>query len=271
MDNVKDKNENKEVENVKNKDEAKKQPVFNAKVKSDVIKALIDVTHSLVEEAKFNITPKGISLRAYDPAHVAMVDINIKDTAFEEYKAEEMELGIDIDKLSGILKLAGSDDIISLKYDDRKNRLIIKIGNLVRRMGLIDTAGMSDLKMPTLDLPAIAVVRAGDLSRGIRASEMISDHLALTVDKDKLELYAEGDTDTVNLSLSKDMLIEIDSPDKYKSLFSIDYLNKMIKVVKSKDPVTLHLGNDNPMKVDFDFADGKGHVTYLFAPRVESE
>ncbi|GAG25020.1 unnamed protein product, partial [marine sediment metagenome] len=101
MDNVKDKNENKEVENVKNKDEAEKQPVFNAKVKSDVIKALIDVTHSLVEEAKFNITPKGISLRAYDPAHVAMVDINIKDTAFEEYKAEEMELGIDIDKLSG--------------------------------------------------------------------------------------------------------------------------------------------------------------------------
>ena len=117
----------------------------------------------------------------------------------------------------------------------------------------------------------MAVVRAGDLSRGIRASEMISDHLALTVDKDKLELYAEGDTDTVNLSLSKDMLIEIDSPDKYKSLFSIDYLNKMIKVVKSKDPIKLHLGNDNPMKVDFDFADGKGHVTYLFAPRVESE
>ena len=249
----------------------KKQPVFKATVKADVIKAVVDVTRSLVEEAKFNITPKGVSLRAVDPAHIAMVYIEVKDTAFEEYKADEMELGIDIDKLSGILRLADSDSVISLEYDKKSNRLIVKIGNLVRRMGLIDTAGMPDSKMPTLDLPAKTVVRAGELSKGIRASEMISDHLALTVDKDKFELYAEGDVDTVNLTLSKDMLIELNSPDKYKSLFSIDYLSNMIKPVKSEDPVTILSGNDNPIKVDLDFADGKGHVTYLLAPRVESE
>lgn len=249
----------------------KKQPVFKATVKADVIKAVVDVTRPLVEEAKFNITPKGVSLRAVDPAHIAMVDIEVKDTAFEEYKADEMELGVDINKLSGILRLADSDSVISLEYDKKSNRLIVRIGNLVRRIGLIDTAGMPDSKMPTLDLPAKTVVRAGELSKGIRASEMISDHLALTVDKDKFELYAEGDVDTVNLTLSKDMLIELNSPDKYKSLFSIDYLSNMIKPVKSEDPVTILSGNDNPIKVDLDFADGKGHVTYLLAPRIESE
>ena len=249
----------------------KKQPVFKATVKADVIKAVVDVTRPLVEEAKFNITPKGVSLRAVDPAHIAMVDIEVKDTAFEEYKADEMELGVDINKLSGILRLADSDSVISLEYDKKSNRLIVRIGNLVRRIGLIDTAGMPDSKMPTLDLPAKTVVRAGELSKGIRASEMISDHLALTVDKDKFELYAEGDVDTVNLTLSKDMLIELNSPDKYKSLFSIDYLSNMIKPVKSEDSVTILSGNDNPIKVDLDFADGKGHVTYLLAPRIESE
>lgn len=249
----------------------KKQPVFKATVKADVIKAVVDVTRPLVEEAKFNITPKGVSLRAVDPAHIAMVDIEVKDTAFEEYKADEMELGVDINKLSGILRLADSDSVISLEYDKKSNRLIVRIGNLVRRIGLIDTAGMPDSKMPTLDLPAKTVVRAGELSKGIRASEMISDHLALTVDKDKFELYAEGDVDTVNLTLSKDMLIELNSPDKYKSLFSIDYLSNMIKPVKSEDPVTILSGNDNPIMVDLDFADGKGHVTYLLAPRIESE
>jgi len=249
----------------------KKQPVFKATVKADVIKAVVDVTRPLVTEAKFNITPKGVSLRAVDPAHIAMVNIEVKDTAFEEYKADEMELGIDIDKLSGVLRLADSDGVISLEYDKKSNRLIVRIGNLVRRMGLIDTAGMPDSKMPTLDLPAKTVVRAGELSKGIRASEMISDHLALTVDKDKFELYAEGDVDTVNLTLSKDMLIELNSPDKYKSLFSIDYLSNMIKPVKSEDSVTILSGNDNPIKVDLDFADGKGHVTYLLAPRIESE
>jgi len=245
--------------------------MFNAKVKSDVIKGIIDVTAPLVNEAKFNITPKGISLRAVDPAHVAMVDLEVKNTAFDEYKADDMELGIDLDKLSGIMRLANVGDMISLEYDEDTNRLIVKIGNLVRKMGLIDTAGMPDSKVPNLDLPAKVVVKASELSQGVRASEAVSDHLALTIDKNTFELFAEGDTDTVNLKLPKDMLIKLDSPGKHKSLFSIDYFSNMIKPVRSEDPITILMGTDNPIRVDFDIADKKGHVIYLLAPRIESE
>jgi proliferating cell nuclear antigen len=245
--------------------------MFNAKVKSDVIKGIIDVASPLVNEAKFNVTPEGISLRAVDPAHVAMVDLEIKNTAFDEYKADEMELGIDLDKLSGIMKLASSEDTVSLEYDEKSNRLIVKIGNLVRRMGLIDTAGMPDSKVPNLDLPAKAIVTAAELIKGVRASEAVSDHLALSIDKDSFELYAEGDTDTVNLKLPKDLLIELDSPGKFRSLFSIDYFSNMIKPVKGSSPITISLGNDNPIRVDFDISENKGHVTYLLAPRIESE
>ena len=245
--------------------------MFNAKVKSDIIKGIIDVTSPLVNEAKFNITSKGLSLRAVDPAHVAMVDLEIKNTAFEEYKADDMELGIDLDKLSGIMRLASSGDIVSLEYDEKSNRLIVRIGNLVRRMGLIDTAGMPDSKVPNLDLPAQAIVKASELSKGVRASEAVSDHLALSVDKDAFELFAEGDTDTVNLKLPKDLLIKLNSPGKFKSLFSIDYFSNMIKPVKSEDPITISIGNDNPIRVDFDIADKNGHVTYLLAPRIESD
>jgi len=245
--------------------------MFNAKVKSDIIKGIIDVTSPLVNEAKFNITPKGIFLRAVDPAHVAMVDLDIKSAAFDEYKADDMELGIDLDKLSGIMRLANSGDIVALEYDEKSNRLIVKIGNLVRRMGLIDTAGMPDSKVPNLELPATAVVKAAELSKGVRASEAVSDHLSLTVDKDAFELFAEGDTDTVNLKLPKDLLIKLTAPGKFKSLFSIDYFSNMIKPVRGEDPITISLGNDNPIRVDFDIADKKGHVTYLLAPRIESE
>ena len=245
--------------------------MFNVKVKSDIIKGIIDVTSPLVNEAKFNITSKGISLKAVDPAHVAMVELDIKSTAFEEYKSDDMELGIDLDKLSGIMRLADSGDTVSLEYDEKSNRLIVTIGNLVRKMGLIDTAGMPDSKVPDLDLPSKAIITASELSKGVRASEAVSDHLALSVDKEAFELFAEGDTDTVNLKLPKDMLVELSSPGKFKSLFSIDYFSNMIKPVKAGDPITIFLGNDNPIRVDFDIAEKKGHVTYLLAPRIESE
>jgi len=245
--------------------------MFNAKVKSDILKGIIDVTSPLVNEAKFNISAKGLSLRAVDPAHVAMVDLEISSKAFDEYKADTMELGIDLDKFSSIMRLANAGDTVSLEYDEKSNRLVVKIGNLVRRMGLIDTAGMPDSKVPNLELPAKTIVSASELSKGVRASEAVSDHLALTMDKHSFELFAEGDTDTVNLKLPKDLLIELNSPGTYKSLFSIDYFSNMIKPVKANDPVTIFLGNDNPIRVDFDIAEKKGHVTYLLAPRIESE
>jgi proliferating cell nuclear antigen len=245
--------------------------MFNAKVKSDVLKGIIDVTSPLVNEVKLNVTPKGFSLRAVDPAHVAMVDLEIKKDAFEDFKASEMELGIDMDKLGSIMRLSSSGDMVSMEYDEDSNRLILKIGNLVRKMGLIDTAGMPDPKMPNLNLPAKVILKSSELSQGVRASEAVSDHLALTVNKDNFELFAEGDTDTVNLKLPKDLLIELKSSSKCKSLFSIDYFSNMIKPVRSEDPITIMIGNDNPIRVEFDIAEKKGHVTYLLAPRIESE
>ncbi len=245
--------------------------MFNAKVKSELLKGIIDVASPLVNEVKFNITSKGISLRAVDPAHVAMVDLEIKSDAFDEYKATNMELGIDMDKFASIMRLSTSNDIVFLEYDEESNRLIIKIGNLVRKMGLIDTTGMPDPKMPNLDLPAKVVLKASELTQGVRASETVSDHLALTVNKDDFELYAEGDTDTVNLKLNKNLLLELVTDSKCKSLFSIDYFSNMIKPVKGDDPITIMIGNDNPIRVEFNIAENKGHVTYLLAPRIESE
>lgn len=245
--------------------------MFNAKVKSELLKGIIDVASPLVNEVKFNITPKGISLRAVDPAHVAMVDLEIKSDAFDEYKATNMELGIDMDKFASIMRLSTSNDIVFIEYDEESNRLIIKIGNLVRKMGLIDTTGMPDPKMPNLNLPAKVVLKASELTQGVRASETVSDHLALTVNKEDFELYAEGDTDTVNLKLNKDLLLELVTDSKCKSLFSIDYFSNMIKPVKGDDPITIMIGNDNPIRVEFNIAENKGHVTYLLAPRIESE
>ncbi len=245
--------------------------MFQAKVRADIIKNIIDITSPLVNEAKFNINPKGMSLRAVDPAHVAMVDLEVKADAFDEYKADEIEIGIDLDKLGGIMKLANSGDTIYLEHDPNTNKLIIRIGNLVRRMGLLDTAGMPNPKVPNLNLPATITVKASEIFQGVRASEAVSDHIALTATKESFELFAEGDTDTVNLKLPKDLLLKLESPDRYRSLFSIEYFSNMVKPVKGEESLTIYLGNDNPVKLEFDFADKNGHAVYLLAPRIESE
>ncbi|MFO1533451.1 MAG: DNA polymerase sliding clamp, partial [Thermoplasmatota archaeon] len=130
---------------------------------------------------------------------------------------------------------------------------------------------LGDPKVPNLNLPNQVTVLAGELQQGIKASEAVSDHIALVAHGKSFELVADGDTDQVHLSLSDGQLIKIQAPDKSRSLFSLDYFSNMSKVVKPTDAVTLHLGSDYPVKIEFDIADGAGHITYLLAPRIESE
>jgi len=245
--------------------------MFTAKVKSEVLKEVVDVVSTLVDEAKFNIGKDSISVKAVDPAHVAMVDLSIEKNAFDEYKADEGELGIDMDKVKEVLKLSRAGDLIAIEHDEDRNRLVMSVGNIIRRMALVDTAGMSDPKVPNLNLPVKLSVRTDELRQGIRASESVSDHIALIASPDGFEMISEGDTDSVNLRLPKELLEELQCKETARSLFPLDYFSNMIKAISTASSVTMFLGSDYPVKLEFQIAGGKGEVKYLLAPRIESE
>ncbi len=245
--------------------------MFKAKVKASVLKSIIEAAAPLVDEIKLRVTPEGVSVRTVDPAHVAMVDISLGAKAFQEYKATDLELGIDLDKLKEILALGTGDEVINLEFKEDQNRLVLSMGNLVRRMSLIDASGMPDPKVPNLNLPNKVRIKTSELLQGIKASKSISDHLALVADDASFEVIAEGDTDTVNLKLTKNQLVELKATERTKSLFSLDYFSNLVKAADGASDVTLNLGSDYPVRVEFDIAETHGHVTYLLAPRIENE
>lgn len=245
--------------------------MFNAKVKSETLKGIVDVVSTLVDEAKFNVNPEGFSLKAVDPAHVAMVDLKVDKGAFEEFSAEETELGIDLDKIKEVLRLARAGDLIEIEQDEDHNRLILNVGNVSRRMNLVDTTGMSDPKVPNLSLPAKISVGSDELQKGIRAAESVSDHIALTANQEEFEMYSEGDTDSVSLKLTKDLLVSLECSEPVRSLFPLDYFSNMVKAIPSGTVVTIRLGNDYPVKMEFTISEEKGNVDYLLAPRIESD
>lgn len=244
--------------------------MLKASAKADVLKQIVDVVSTLVDEAKFNVDADGISLKAVDPAHVAMIELTIGKDAFENYEGEETELGVDIEKLKEILKLAHAGDTIRLEHNEDKNQLIIKIGDVTRRMSLVDTAGMSDPKVPNIELPTIMKLKAEELNYGIKASESVSDHIALVADDTYFEMSSEGDSDSVDFRLPKEKLISLEAKGKVRSLFPLDYFSNMAKAISGGSEVKVNLGNNYPVKLEFDIAGGNGHVKYLLAPRVES-
>jgi len=247
--------------------------MFQGKIKADFIKTIIEATAILVDEAKFKLTSDGIYGRTVDPAHVGMIDFKLKKEAFDEYNCqEETEIGVDLDKLKSTLKIAAGEDMVGMEYNKEEGRLIVTMGNIKRKLALLDTAEMADTKIPSLDLPAEIVVPAVELWQAIRAAEAISDHITLIADKDGFKMVAEGDTDVVELTLKKEQLYSLKCEERVKSMYPLDYLSDMVKVARGKsDEVVINLGTNYPIRLAFEMAGGYIKIIYLLAPRIESE
>jgi len=245
--------------------------LFKAEIKADVLKGIVNVISTLVDEVKIGIEADGISLKAVDPAHVAMIEADIGKGAFESYSAETTEMGLDLDKVKDVLKLAVSGDIISIEQDEGHGRVVFKVGNITRRMNLVDTSSMSDPKVPQLSLSANAEIVVSELQRGLKAAESISDHIALTADPEMFELSSEGDTDAASLKLDKASLKGLNAESRVCSLFPLDYFANLVKAVPSDTVMRIELDNDYPVKLIFGLAGDHGTVRYLLAPRIESD
>ncbi len=244
--------------------------MLHAEIKSDILRDLVDIVGTIVDEVKLNLSEEGLNLKAVDPAHVAMVDLRLSKDAFESYQADDSELGINLNKIDQFLKLSSSGEVVKIEHVEDENRLLLEVDNVTQKMPLLDTAGMTDPSVPQLDLPVSLTVDGKHLLKGVKASQNISDHIALSAGPDGFEIFSEEDEDMVRLNLPKDLLKQLSASEEVSSLFALDYFSGMIKSVSSGVPIKIDLGSDYPVVLDFEFAQGHGSVKFLLAPRIET-
>ncbi len=245
--------------------------MFKSRIKMEVLRELVEVVSTLVTEAKLSISKDGIEVKAVDPSHVAMLVLKMNKGAFDEFTGEPTEIGVDVDKVKEVLRLSKPGDVLDLQYDGGKNRLVVHVGKVTRHMAVVDPAGITDPKVPNVSPPGVAVVKMEELRQGIRGSESISDHVTITLEPDGFTLHSEGETDRVDLRLPKEALSRLEVKEAVKSMYPLDFFSSMVKSISSADEVTLFVGNEYPLKIEFPVAGGKGEGRFLLAPRVEED
>ena len=247
--------------------------MFNAIVSADTLRATLDSVSVLVDECKIHLTDEGIEIRAVDPANVGMVDLRLDATAFESYETDGGIIGVNLSRLEEFASMADSGQLINLELDEETRKLHVQIDGLEGTLALIDPDSIrQEPDLPDLDLPATVVLEGRDIDRAVTAADMVSDHIALGVETDDEVFYvdAEGDTDDVHFELGRDDLIDLVAGDAH-SLFSLDYLKDMNKAIPKDAEIEMELGEEFPVKMHFDIAEGDGTVTYMLAPRIQSD
>ncbi|POG56845.1 DNA polymerase sliding clamp [Haloferax marisrubri] len=247
--------------------------MFKAIVSAATLRDALDSVSVLVDECKIRLNEESLSIRAVDPANVGMVDLTLDAAAFESYEADGGVIGVNLSRLEEVAGMAGSGDLIHLTLDEETRKLNIRIDGLSYTLALIDPDSIrQEPDIPDLDLAADIVLEGTHLDRGIKAADMVSDHIRLRVDaaEETFHIEAEGDTDDVDLSLPPTDLISI-APGAADSLFSLDYLKDMNKAIPTDAEVTVELGEEFPVKLHYQIAEGMGTITYMLAPRIQSD
>ncbi|MEM2102325.1 MAG: proliferating cell nuclear antigen (pcna) [Candidatus Bathyarchaeia archaeon] len=249
------------------------------KVKVNDAKQLRDMITSisiLVDEATYDITPDGMKLRAMDPSRVAMVDFEWPKTVFDEYVCDvPTKMCLNVTELLKLLKRAGKDEAVELALDEKTGRLQVSISGKYTRTFNMPTLEAAEEEVPTPKLAFNAKIKATTqgLREAIEDAALVSDHVRIEADPEKLVLHATGDLMGANIELKKgsDALLDLEVKETVKATFSLSYLNEIIKTAAATSEIaTLEFSTDMPIKLDFQ-QPKEGKLTFYLAPRIEVE
>jgi proliferating cell nuclear antigen len=241
-----------------------------------LLKDMISAISTLIDEATFDINPDGIKLRAMDPSRVAMVDFEWPKTVFDKYSCSKpMKMCINISEMLKLLKRTGKDESVELSLDEKTGRLQLTItGNYVRSFNMPTLEAVEE-EVPT---PKVAFnvklkITTDGLSQAIEDANLVSDHVRLEINKEKMVMRAAGDImgATIEMKKGSDALLDLEAKEDSKATFSLSYLSDIVKAATATSEVaTIEFSTDMPIRLDFQQPE-EGKLTFYLAPRIEVE
>jgi proliferating cell nuclear antigen len=227
----------------------------------------IDAIAALIDEGTFHIDSSGLKLRAMDPSQIALVDFELPAKAFEKFHCDKPEtLGVDFGELSKITRRSKPEDRIDLSIDRRLKMLFRGETRREFTTSIIESS-TNPPKEPKIEYTADIKITPNMIKEALKDAELISNHVALKADK-TFSIKCEGDTGSVDIEFPEDKLLSINTRAPSRSVFSLEYLNNILKAAEIPSVVMLSLKSDSPLKVEYSIGDGR--VIYYLAPRIES-
>lgn len=242
---------------------------------------LLDATTTaatLVDECKLHLNKDGVRIRAVDPANVGMVDLTLEKNAFARYRGQGDVIGVNLERLNNMLGMLDKNDPATITVENSK--LHLESNGMEFNMALIDPDSIrQEPELPDINVPATITLEGSALNQGVKAADMVSDHIILGVNKTDsvFEMSAEGDTDDVSLTLTQEDVLEMVIGEDGSSIFSLDYLKDMRKAIPKDAEVTLDLGEEFPVSLSFntvytkDDQESKLDVVFMLAPRIQND
>jgi proliferating cell nuclear antigen len=235
---------------------------------SNILKTSFEAISSIVDEVQMKADGDGLRLDALDRSHITFVHLELKSALFDVFSCDEpLKINVDTEELMKVLKRAKSEDVVELTVDE--GNLIVTFEDEARRtfkIRLIDIEYEAP-SPPELEYPTEFEIPFNLLKNSIQDISIVSDKIALIVDSDKFIASAEGEFGDAKIEyLHGEKITE-----NAKSVFSLEKIKEMLKADKFSETAVMRLGNDMPLTLSLNMVADEGELSFLLAPRIESE
>lgn len=263
------------------------------KIKKKRLRKFIDLLKAIDDEHRIELKEDCWNVKSVDPAHVAMIDIDITQDAFEEFESRDEVRALNINILDNFLGYYKKDDIIELDFKEKVEKVdrsgafedpdykkvdvgyITLRGEIIdgfyhnTRHRLLDTAGMSSPSVPDLDLKVQFEIPNRILQVITDYTNDIGiDHTRIRIENERVIFEGQDGDKRTDIS-STDVELESEERDiSLESVYANDYLKDLVDVFAKEQTLTLSLQEDYPAEISFEDDGIEGF--FLLAPRIET-
>lgn len=232
---------------------------------------------TLVEEASFEASAEGISFRAMDPSHVALIDLFWPNSAFEKYVCDkQFRFTVRVVEFAKLFSRADPKD--SVEVSSREDgKLTIKFTDSYSRefsINLLESPAQPT-PLPKIPLNAKVLLTGSTLQQILSDVSTISDRVTIEASSEKVTFSGRSEQGTASATLdrrSPEVLeLTLSQNEPAKATYSIEYLINITKAAGSQQPVTLEYSTKMPLRLEFRLGDQGGKLAFYLAPRVEEK
>jgi len=240
-------------------------------IRNGELKKILNAVTVLIEEARVFLENDEVLIRGTDPAGVGIVQITISEDAFENPEIRQASRCLDFTELTDMVNTADADADVRIQVHEHD--IEIDVLDLDFSLTLIDAEALdSDQAIPDLELPAKVVISSSAFKRGIKAGNLVAEHIEFGISETDPAFYmrARGNNNEVVMEKKEEDLGAL-TTDSVSSTYSLDYLTEICGSIPTDTNIRINLGDDHPTEISFDLVNGNAMATYFLAPRLNPD
>jgi proliferating cell nuclear antigen len=238
-------------------------------IQASALKTCFEVLKDILNDVNINFTKDGVNITALDNAKVALINMNLEASKFEEYECDEpITAGVNISNFFKILKIITSNDILSIDITDKEFMKII-IENDSKNSKSVFELSLLWINDDTLEIPKIVpdcttLLPSVDFQRVCRDMANIGEYVSIYRKNNMLEITCKGDFANQVTSIDTE---QSDFDGSIGNRYSLKFINMFTKATNMCSNMKIQQKNPtNAMPINFVYdVANLGNVEFFLA------